>query len=206
MWGSWDLHMLLVIWQICACGIWPLVQKSGGNTKSKGFFLWIFIHNLSISHIHTNKCLCVHIHNMSHDSSIWSYSARSYLENWLHSALFQYIGCFFTSVWNIPLWRYMIKHLQYIILSPLYHIIAMSHGHHGIWNHWQINCLFKPLLRLVTNINNLDYGLLWLLDSLHIGPVMKKVFLCHDVIMSHFTEISSKEYARSSWILIKIWM
>ena len=67
----------------------------------------------------------------------------------------------------------------------------MSHECHDASNYWQLDCLFNTLFRLTTkSIKILHYRpfargkLLWLVDSLHKGPVMQTVFPCCDVILA----------------------
>ena len=74
--------------------------------------------------------------------------------------------------------------------------------HHGVSNHWQLDCLFKNLFRLTTTqtsklcISGPMWGEStghywsfvmgihwWPVDSHHKGPVTQKTLLCHDIII-----------------------
>ena len=69
------------------------------------------------------------------------------------------------------------------------YITVMSHEHHNISIHWQINCLCNSLLEMNKNNKKLLITVLFVraiewwqvVDSPHKGPVMPKVFPCHDV-------------------------
>ena len=69
----------------------------------------------------------------------------------------------------------------------------LSHEYPGTSNHWHLNCFIQQHVQYKNkeNANALHHwpfvrGIQqWLVDSPHKGPVMKKAFPCHGIIMTH---------------------
>ena len=65
----------------------------------------------------------------------------------------------------------------------------ISHGHHGLSNHWWFDCLFNRLFWLMTMkaLQALYYWPFvkgihqWPMDSHHEGPMISEVSPCHDI-------------------------
>ena len=75
-------------------------------------------------------------------------------------------------------------------------ITLQWHGHHGVIgvsNHLQLNCLFKSLICLQQRKCQNSASLVlceWkpIVDSPHKGPVIQKVFPCHDMMIKLFSQ------------------
>ena len=60
-----------------------------------------------------------------------------------------------------------------------------SAGHHWVFNHWQLNFLFKNIqannkVNKISTLTHCDHSLV---DPPHEGPVMHKAFPCHALVM-----------------------
>ena len=99
-------------------------------------------------------------------------------------------------------------------------ITLMSHESHEVSNHWQLHCLLISLSRQTTKETSriCIIGLLWR-ESTHDwwipltkGPVMRKMFPCHYIILEHgwinhnFLRYHNKNHMHDSlWPKDTIW-
>ena len=72
------------------------------------------------------------------------------------------------------LWMYFMEHQS---------ITVRSQEHHGVSDHWQFDCLFNTPFRLTKKTTAKLCITGSSVDSPHKGPVMQKVFPCHDVFL-----------------------
>ena len=115
----------------------------------------------------------------------------SYLNGNLHNSNSDSHTCVTTN-FSLPFWcTTNLKNSKIYIYSVMLYIHHVtSHEHHGISDHWLLDCLLNSLFRFAlkkTSSLALCKGIhKWLVDSSHSGAVMQKAFPSHEIILMHF--------------------